>query len=330
MLRVSGGARSAGVPVVPARGKELGLSQGKISRFFAMFFGIKLSRGGSCQIMLRAGERCESNYQAIVKRVQQSSWIVPDETGWTSASSVEPRIGGNLAWLHTAVSEDAVAYLIARARGLEASARLIGADYPGKLIHDGWASYDRFCRATHQTCLAHLLRRCRELLETATRGAVIFPRKVKALLQESLQVRDLRDARKITLRAARAKADDLQERMMKLVTPVKTHAANQRFCRHLLRHADQLFTFLRYQGIDATNFRAEQAIRPADFGELSRAVVNRKVWGGNRTEAGASAQSILMTLLFTALKRGQDAMAFMTQVLQAPPAHRPLLIPDSG
>ena len=64
--------------------------------------------------------------------------------------------------------------------------------------------------------------------------------------------------------------------------------------------------------------------------EDSRAVVNRKVWGGNRTEAGASAQSILMTLLFTALKRGQDVIAFMTQVLQAPPAHRPLLIPDSG
>jgi transposase len=66
--------------------KELGLSQGKISRFFQMFFGIKLTRGGSCQIMLRAAERCEGNYQAIVKRVQSSPWIVPDETGW--------RIGG--------------------------------------------------------------------------------------------------------------------------------------------------------------------------------------------------------------------------------------------
>ena len=294
--------------------KELGLSQGKISRFFQSFFGIKLTRGGSCQIMLRAAGRCEGNYQAIVKHVQQSRWIVPDETGW--------RIGGWLAWLHVAVTEDAVAYLIARQRGVEASALLIGEDYAGKLVHDGWASYDRFWRAIHQTCLGHLLRRCHELLETATRGAVVFPRKVKALLTESLHVRDLRDARKITARVAKAQADDLQKRMMRLVTPVKTHPPNERFCRHLLRHSDQLFTFLRSQGIDATNHRAEQAIRPA--------VVNRKVWGGNRTEAGAIAQSILMTVLFTAVKNGQDALKFMSRLLRSPPHRRPLLLAASG
>jgi len=272
--------------------KELGLSQGKISRFFQAVFGIKLTRGGRCQIMLRAAERCEGNYQAIVKRVQQSEWIVPDETGW--------RIGGWLAWMHAAVSEDAVAYLIARQRGFEASALLIGEDYAGKLIHDGWASYDRFWRAIHQTCLAHLLRRCHELLETATRGAVVFPRKVQALLQESLQTRDQRDAKAIPMKAAIIKADELQERMTRLVRPVKTHTANERLAAHLQKHVGQLFTFLRHQGIDATNWRAEQAIRPA--------VVNRKVWGGNRTEAGAKAQSILMTVLFTAAKLKRDGL----------------------
>jgi transposase len=294
--------------------KELGLSQGKISRFFQMFFGIKLSRGGSCQIMLRAADRCEGNYQAIVKHVQQSRWIVPDETGW--------RIGGWTTWLHVAVTEEAVAYLIARERGVEASARLIGEDYAGKLIHDGWASYDRFWCAIHQTCLAHLLRRCRELLETATRGAVVFPRQVKALLQESLETRDRRDARQITIAAAKAKAAVLDQRMKQLVRPTKSNAANQRLAKHLWKHRSQLFSFLRHKGIDATNHRAEQAIRPA--------VVNRKVWGGNRTETGAVAQSILMTVLFTALKQGRDTMELLSQVLRASPAHRPLLLPDKG
>jgi transposase len=294
--------------------KELGLSQGKISRFFQMFFGIKLTRGGSCQIMLRCAERCEGNYRAIVKRVRESDWIVPDETGW--------RIGGWLAWMHVAVAQNAVAYVIARQRGVEASALLVGEDYAGTLVHDGWASYDRFWRATHQTCLAHLLRRCHELLEQATRGAVVFPRKVKALLQESLQTRDQRDARTITVKAANAKADDLQKRMTKLVRPVKSNAANERFSRHLLRHTSQLFTFLRHKGIDATNHRAEQAIRPA--------VVNRKVWGGNRTEAGAVAQSVLMTVLFTAAKLKRDGMQFVSRVLCSPPGHRPMLLPGTG
>jgi transposase len=46
---------------------------------------------------------------------------------------------------------------------------------------------------------------------------------------------------------------------------------------------DQLLTFLRVPGVDAANWRAELAIR---FG-----VILRKVWGGNRTWAGARCSS---------------------------------------
>jgi transposase len=294
--------------------KELGLSQGKISRFFQRFFNIKLTRGGSCQIVLRAAERCEGNYQAIVKRVQKSQWLVPDETGW--------RIGGWLAWLHVAVGEDAVAYLVAPRRGFEASKLLIGADYSGKMSHDGWAAYLRFWRAIHQACIGHLLRRCREMLETATRGAVVYPRKVKAILQEGLAIRDLRDAGTITVKAAAAKADELQDELVKLSKPTKTNAANERFSRHLLKNANHLFTFLRHKEVDATNYKAEQAIRPA--------VVNRKVWGGNRTEAGAVAQSVLMSVLFTAAKLNRDGLQFVSEILRSLPHQRPMLLPDSG
>ena len=54
---------------------------------------------------------------------------------------------------------------------------------------------------------------------------------------------------------------------------------NRRLLDHLTRERDHLFTFLRAPGVQATNWRAEQAIHPA--------VVTRKVWGGNPTWAGA-------------------------------------------
>jgi transposase len=294
--------------------KQAGLSWGKVRRLFKDLFDIRLSRGGACRIMLRSGDRCQSNYQAIVQRVQSSPWIVPDETGW--------RIGGSPAWLHVAVGQDAVAFLIDRQRGYDASAKLIGADYAGTMIHDGWSPYRRFLHAAHQTCLAHLLRRCREMLEVATRGAVIFPRRVKALLKESLAVRDRRDTGELSAATAAMYADDLQGRMENLVRPVKANAANERLAEHLWNNGLHLFTFLRQTGIDATNWRAEQAIRPA--------VVNRKVWGGNRTAAGAEAQSRLMTVLETASRRGMDTMRFMADLLCAQPTHRPLLIPNTG
>jgi len=175
--------------------------------------------------------------------------------------------------------------------------------------------------------VGHLLRRCHDLLDgggasRATRGAVVFPRRVKALLQESLETRDLRDARQITVSAAKARADALETRMEKLLEPIKSNSCNERLAKHLWKHRGQLFTFLRHPGIDATNYRAEQALRPA--------VVNRKVWGGNRTEAGAAAPSILMTVLFTAVKQGRDGMEFIGEVLRSMPGQRPMLLAGSG
>jgi len=293
--------------------KELGLSQGKISRFFNEFFGITLTRGGSCQIMLRTAQRCQQTFQAIVKRVQESPWIVPDETGW--------RIGGHGAWLHVAVGQDAVAYLVGK-RGLETSMQLIGKDYTGKLIHDGWAPYDQFYRAVHQTCLGHLLQRCKEILETATGGAVLFPRRVKALLQEALAIRDQRDQKALPPAAACEKAQALDARMDQLLHWTKSNAVNERFAKHLAKHRRQLLTFLRHQGIDATNHLAEQALRPA--------VVNRKVWGGNRTPAGAGAQAILMTVLFTARKNAYSVLGYISRQLRSPQVLSPPLPAPSG
>jgi hypothetical protein len=60
-------------------------------------------------------------------------------------------------------------------------------------------------------------------------------------------------------------------------------------------------------------------------------VVNRKVWGGNRTPTAAAAQGILMTILFTARKNGRDALNFLGShhPSQAMTAHEPLARPQS-
>jgi len=131
-------------------------------------------------------------------------------------------------------------------------------------------------------------------------------------------VRDDRDAGRLTAARAAAAADGLQDRMERLTKPVKVHRANETFAKHLWANRRHLFTFLRLPGADATNWRAEQAIRPA--------VVNRKVWGGNRTDAGAKAQSVLMSVLQTARLRGNDSMHFLSRLLCALPNGRPTLL----
>ena len=76
---------------------------------------------------------------------------------------------------------------------------------------------------------------------------------------------------------------------------------------HLLRERDALFTFLNCPGLEATNWRAEQAIRPM--------VVVRKVWGGNRTTRGAQTQSILVSILQTCRQQLQPVSSLLQSLL---------------
>jgi len=186
-------------------------------------------------------------------------------------------------------------------------------------VRDGWKPYESFRSATHQTCVGHLLRRCKALLATATRGAVVFPRQVKGLLRDGLEVRDARDAGTLSPGQAAAAADGLQQRLGDLCRPAKTNAANGTFAAHLHGCHRQVFTYLRVPGLDATNHKAEQAIRPA--------VVNRKVWGGSRTDAGARAQSVLTSVLRTAYLRGRDFIDYLSHTLRGTPDRQPLLPP---
>jgi transposase len=83
-----------------------------------------------------------------------------------------------------------------------------------------------------------------------------------------------------------------------------------RFAAHLVRERHELFVFLDYPDVPATNHRAEQAIRPA--------VVNRKMNGGNRTWRGANDQAVVASLLRTWQQRGRNAIDQCVALLTSP------------
>jgi transposase len=280
--------------------KRAGLSHGKIAHALQTLFGIKLSRGASAQIVLRAGQRLQPAYQEIQDRLRHSAVITPDETGW--------RIGGHPVWLHAWVGDDGVTcYHIDPQRGSVALQRVIGSDWSGTLVHDGWASYDQFEDACHQQCQAHVLRRAHELEEAATGRAKLFPRQVVGLFQESLQVRD-QFAHEPPDDDTRGQVfEDFTERLLDLTAKPRTNAANERLAGHLHHHGGAWFMFILDPTVPATNYRGEQALRPA--------VVNRKVWGGNRTPAGAEAQAVTMSVLQTCHQRAIDALTYISRTL---------------
>ena len=115
----------------------------------------------------------------------------------------------------------------------------------------------------------------------------------------------------------------LKARMSRLLSGRYTNSDNRRFAKHLSRYQDALFLFLKRPDVEATNWPAEQAIRPA--------VVNRKSCGGNRSQRGAETQAILMSIFRTWHQHGRSAFGALRKMLRdpAPRKHRlptPVLI----
>jgi transposase len=283
--------------------KQLGLSHGKSVKLLSTLFeGLSVSRTTSIRSIARTGRRSQRAYEQLRQDIRDSTQVVPDETGW--------RVGGRNAWLHAFVGQRETCYVIDPTRSGEPAEQLLGRDWSGTLVHDGWSVYDRFTRAAHQQCLQHLQRRCQELLTTAERGAVRFPRAVLTLIDQAYALRR-------AWRGHRLSGDTLAEQGLALTGELQrltsghfTYEPNRCLAAHLSKHALHWFWFLLDPTIDATNYRGEQAIRPA--------VVNRKVWGGNRTWLGAKWQSILTSVIRTCEQRTQEAMTFLVRVLCQP------------
>jgi transposase len=139
------------------------------------------------QAVARAARRAQPTYAELVKGLRASPVVAPDETGW--------RVNGAKAWLWAFVGARLVVYRVATgdgARGYDTAEAVLGADYAGIIERDGWAPYRRFTRARHQSCLAHLLRRCRNLLAVADRGQARTPHAVARIPRQALHVRDRR------------------------------------------------------------------------------------------------------------------------------------------
>jgi transposase len=132
-------------------------------------------------------------------------------------------------------------------------------------------------------------------------GQARVPHAARRILKDALALRDQRDV--IDADEFGLRVTDLNERTDKLLQTRPTHEPNRRLLQHLATEREHMFTFLTEHGVQATNWRAEQALRPA--------IVNRKSWGGNRTPNGARTQQITMSVIRTARQQAIDPVELM-------------------
>jgi transposase len=287
--------------------KQCGLSFGRIVQLLHDRFGLTVSRGGLVHAVQRAARQTQPTYEALCAQVRGSPVVTPDETGW--------KVGGHPYWLWAFATPDTTTYAIEDGRGFAHAARMLGDDYAGVLQRDGWAPYRQFIHAAHQTCLAHLLRRCRTMMLDHPHHP--FAPQVDRLLRAALATRDRHAAGTVSDHGLAVARGTYVNRLGALIARRRSRLADaRRFATHLTAEYEAVFSFLFDPTLDATNWRAEHALRPA--------VVTRKMCGGgNRTPRGAQTQQVLASILRTAQQRGLDATAAIVAALQAP---RPVVL----
>ncbi len=280
--------------------KQLGLSFGKIATLFRQQYRLTVTRSGLAHAVHRAARQAQPTYAALCQQLRGSPVVTPDETGW--------KVGGHLQWLWTATTPTTTVYAILAGRGYPEAATLLGEDFAGVIVRDGWAPYRRFKKGLHQTCFAHLLRRARLL--TADHPRAPFVPAVTQILRQALALRDRFLQGRISAHGLAVARGRLLERLNRQLDHPGTVPDVRRFAAHLAVEWPALFTFLFDPTvIEATNWRAEQALRPA--------VVTRKVCGGNRSPYGATSQQVLASVIRTAQQRQLNPHAALVSMLRA-------------
>lgn len=235
----------------------MGLSFARTAKVIS-YLGVEVTAGALCASSARAAStELVPVHAELVVRANRSKSITMDESGW--------RVGGRGRWLWVAANAELTLCWIAPGRSFADATTVITPDYDGVLVRDGYVVYDHYSHATHQSCAAHLLRRASEMEADLAGAERRIPAAAKAILKDALAARNLPSP------AERATAaEQCRGRLDALCARPTGSDANRRLLKHLAHQAPHLFTFLTVEGIDATNYRGEQAVRPC--------VVNRKTF----------------------------------------------------
>ena len=214
---------------------EMGVPLAKVAGLLRTRFGLEVTAGGLVHLLHRTARDAAPVYRELCRQVRNAPVDTPDETGWRV--SVEPH------WLWTFVTPDTTVYAICPGRGFADAATVLGTDYAGVLVRDGWQVYRRYKGSLHQSCLNHLLQCCKKLEQKHPYSP--WGSKVKAVLQTGLDLRDRCRNGELTRHGLDSLRGRLEARLGRLIDAPPPLKDAKRFAKHLANEFPAVFLFLR-------------------------------------------------------------------------------------
>ena len=265
----------------------VGMSVRNIVKLLTTFWTFDVSPGGLTQAWKNLAATLKPIYNDIGEKIQNTAVLNADETGW--------RISGVTHWLWCFATDKLCYFVIDKSRGSPVIKRVLGKLFEGVLICDFWGAYNKINTLAKQRCFYHLLTELAKV-DKSNKSATwqTFRKKLGRMLMDAVRL----SSRKTDLTPAifNRRKVRLYNRLDQLINSSRKDKDVNRLIKRLIRHRNELFTFLEYNGVSPYNNHAEQQIR--------KPVVTRKISQQNRSDRGAEAHAIFMSLFRSAELQG--------------------------
>ena len=269
-----------------------GTSRRLIRDFCQSVLHVPMSLGAVQKVIDRVSEALVPHYELMAELARQAPVGYIDETPWYCQNMLQ--------WLWTMATDTVTLYLVHPNRSKDAFFDLID-DWQGILVSDGYGVYQNWVNR-RQTCLAHLIRTARGLSEKHVPELAACGTWALAELQ-----------RLCHMAKAPPSGGEWNAWYARFCHLIGRYHARQdeagRLARRLQREMASLWVFLVEHGVEATNNRAERALR---FG-----VLWRKRSNGTASVKGNRWVERILSLRQTCRQLGQSSFGVLVDALSS-------------
>ena len=284
----------------------------KVEELFGVLFGMRFVPASAMGFDRTATRKGQPLYEDLKEKLRVALTANADETSW--------RQDGIGHYLWYAGNEELALYHIDRHRSAEAAQLLLGEDFPGVLTTDGYAAYNAVNANDRQSCLAHLIRHCKEIRQEIQLKAprfqdsqsLQFVDELRCLFKNACALGGKLRAGKISPATALRRRRSYYRKLETICSrPLRDEKALvlQRRLTDEDKDKPRLFTFLKYPNLQPTNNQAERSLRGM--------VIFRKICMGTRSSGGSNTHSVLPSLLLTAQRQGRHPLGFLETLFGA-------------
>jgi transposase len=289
---------------------EFRLSYRNVGKILGQLFGLSFVPASAMAFDHATACAAEPIYEEIRNKVRAAEIIHGDETHW--------RIDGQHAYIWFAGNPRFGFFHIDHSRSGEVALEIFGPRFQGSLVADDYAAYNLIEPKNRQSCLAHLIRKAKEVAQTIgllpdplqDPDDLRFCDQIRTLLSEACKIGRLRDTGQLSFINAQAKRPALYAALRRICKAPCQHPEAENLRQRLLdpkRDHHRIFTFLDVNHMPPTNNYAEQTLR--------HPVIFRKLIFGSRSNWGAHALAVNLSLIHTAKCRQREIIPLLKTIL---------------